>query len=347
MRKELALAAVSALLALGILELGLRLFSEEELLEPPAVYRFGILYTRPPYSSFPHKSRDFDVVYTTNRHGFRGRDHDFRKGKGVCRIVALGDSFTWGTGVADDRTYCSVLEDDLGRWSRSTRYEVVNLGLMALGLVENEYVYRKMGVLFQPDLVVLSFIGNDLEYEILARKDAPEAVNKAASLTLRIRALARDIPGYTALCTRSHLLAWARRNLSRLIVARRDKGMEAGLAALDEAGRLERMESRGIENADRLVDEVCGSGRRLLILDAGDHLRRYKRLHRHLEGRAASGTCPELVRVETGPEHILSKRDWHWNEKGHALVAEMLFRSVVKGGGGRSRRHLASLKKSP
>src|SRR5690349_11815623 len=42
---------------------------------------------------------DFSVVYTINRHGLRDRDYADTPPPGVVRVLALGDSQTFGEGV--------------------------------------------------------------------------------------------------------------------------------------------------------------------------------------------------------------------------------------------------------
>ncbi len=50
-----------------------------------------------------HKHYDFNVDYSTNRYGFRGKFKGEAKQKGKT-IAFIGDSFTFGLGVNDDET---------------------------------------------------------------------------------------------------------------------------------------------------------------------------------------------------------------------------------------------------
>jgi lysophospholipase L1-like esterase len=74
------------------------------------------------------------------------------------RIIALGDSLTYGYGVAREDTYPSVLEQEL---QKSFRVEVLNLGVSG---AQSEDVYkilqRHLPVL-QPDLVLYGVCLND------------------------------------------------------------------------------------------------------------------------------------------------------------------------------------------
>src|SRR5262245_29171607 len=69
---------------------------------------------------------EFDVRVATNALGFREPRLPSPKPAGVTRIVALGDSFTQGYGVAEDEAYPHALEARLA--ARGRRIEVLNLG---------------------------------------------------------------------------------------------------------------------------------------------------------------------------------------------------------------------------
>ncbi len=80
------------------------------------------------------------------------------KRAGIYRIIVLGDSLTYGKGIAVEDTYPAVVERELGK---RFRVEVLNLGVEG---AESEDIYRilrdKLPVL-QPDLVVYGVCLND------------------------------------------------------------------------------------------------------------------------------------------------------------------------------------------
>jgi hypothetical protein len=90
--------------------------------------------------------------------GYRGQ-HDVpaTKPAGRVRVVALGDSFTFGEDVGDEDTWVhqlGVLRPDL---------EPVNLGVHAYGHDQMLLTLREEGPWLRPDLVVLGFVHIDLE----------------------------------------------------------------------------------------------------------------------------------------------------------------------------------------
>ena len=105
--------------------------------------------------------RDFvsltgDVVNSSPR-GTRGRvEHSYEKTPGRTRIVAVGDSYTFGREVSDDSTYPSRLGQLL------PRAEVINLGVVGYGLDQVCLQTREEAVRYHPDLVILGFLSVDV-----------------------------------------------------------------------------------------------------------------------------------------------------------------------------------------
>jgi hypothetical protein len=53
---------------------------------------------------------EFDYLYEYNSKGFRDAEHEYDKQPGVFRILATGDSFTFGVGAEYEQTYLRHLE---------------------------------------------------------------------------------------------------------------------------------------------------------------------------------------------------------------------------------------------
>lgn len=104
--------------------------------------------------------RDFDFHGTqlsTDAIGARGtREYAVPRASGATRIVALGDSFTFGEGVGDDDTWPAQLERSLAS------AEVVNLGAPAYAHDQMYFALEDVGVALEPDVVILGFYPNDL-----------------------------------------------------------------------------------------------------------------------------------------------------------------------------------------
>lgn len=97
-----------------------------------------------------------------NALGFRGQEHSTAKPPGVFRIIVLGDSFTIGTGVAEDEMYTTVLEKELRARFPTKPIELINLGVGGWSAVDEIKLLEKVGPLLKPDLVIVGFVGNDV-----------------------------------------------------------------------------------------------------------------------------------------------------------------------------------------
>lgn len=96
----------------------------------------------------------------TNSMGFRDRERAPARTSSALRIVALGDSFTWGSGVVYDEAFITLVERGLNETSPGV--EVVNLGLVGYQPEEYLSLLKAHGLTYQPDLVLLNFfVGND------------------------------------------------------------------------------------------------------------------------------------------------------------------------------------------
>jgi len=103
------------------------------------------------------------VVYqgapvTTNAAGFRGPAIAATKPAGVERIVGIGDSFMFGQGVADHETHLARLEA-----RRGGSVETANLAVPGYNAAMEVETLLEKGLRLRPDIVVIEFIGNDLD----------------------------------------------------------------------------------------------------------------------------------------------------------------------------------------
>ena len=114
-------------------------------------------------SELTHVTDEFKVTYRINSMGFRDVEHTFTKPQGVFRIVAIGDSFTWGQGAESEDTYPYQLEATLNsRPGRHPRIEVINLGICNYFTEPERLALEYYGKQFKPDMVLLGFVRNDV-----------------------------------------------------------------------------------------------------------------------------------------------------------------------------------------
>jgi len=107
-----------------------------------------------------------DKTVSSNSHGVRGAaERGYSKPAGVTRIVTLGDSFTFGEDVGDDETWSQQLERSL------PGTEVLNLGVHGYAHDQMLLYLQEEGIRYHPDLVLLGFMGDDMERNLLRFRD--------------------------------------------------------------------------------------------------------------------------------------------------------------------------------
>ncbi len=101
------------------------------------------------------------VPIRINHKGLRGPELPYTKQSHVRRILYLGDSVTFGFGLEDEQTFPFLVEQHLNR-KKTAAVETVNAGVDGYSPWQ-EYIYlMKEGLNYQPDLVVVSFVLNDV-----------------------------------------------------------------------------------------------------------------------------------------------------------------------------------------
>src|SRR2546428_2640892 len=130
----------------------------------------GLIYG--PHERVRYRTPEFDVIVTTNSLGLRDRELRPRVA-GVTRLLALGDSFTYGWGVAVEDAWPRVLETELTQ--RGVVVEVINGG--AAGGRPKKYggVAARPGPVVRPHVAFLAVLpGGDLLLMAEARCDAKQ-----------------------------------------------------------------------------------------------------------------------------------------------------------------------------
>jgi hypothetical protein len=164
---RLALIAAGVVAALAIAEIVLRI-----VMPRPVFY----IYDRhtgwtlnPGASGWQHQ--EGTAWLAINREGMRGPEVSERKPPGTIRIAVLGDSFTEAQQVAQDATFCAVMQHRLGDCPApgAKAVQVLNFGVDGYGTTQELITLRRRVWQFHPDAVVLAFFtGNDLRNNTVA-----------------------------------------------------------------------------------------------------------------------------------------------------------------------------------
>ena len=116
------------------------------------------------YESNPrgYFEKDNSITYRLNNYGFRDHDYTQEKPEGVKRIIVLGDSFAFGTGVRPEHTFCNRLEQLLAKAGFSV--EVLNFSTSGWCTRDEIAYLQNMGMKFSPDLILVAYVLNDADY---------------------------------------------------------------------------------------------------------------------------------------------------------------------------------------
>jgi len=97
--------------------------------------------------------------YSINSLGFRDYEYALEKPEGVFRIIAIGDSYTFGKGIALEYTYPKLLEKKLRGLGK--RIEVLNFGVYGYNTVQEYWMIKEKAILFHPDMIIILYTLND------------------------------------------------------------------------------------------------------------------------------------------------------------------------------------------
>jgi len=109
----------------------------------------------------PGAIKEFHNISSRNQLGFHDHEYTFAKSEGAFRIIVLGDSFVEAKEVPIAKSFHKILEKKLND-SFSFPIEVISLGRSGNGTIKNMKILLDYGFCFQPDLVIMQFLSNDL-----------------------------------------------------------------------------------------------------------------------------------------------------------------------------------------
>ena len=134
-----------------------------------------------------------------NRFDMRDRPYELSASQGVSRIVAMGDSVTFGLGVALENTYSKKLELALNQEAPAGQsFQVMNFGVSGYSTDSELELFQLKARLFKPDVVVVGYAMNDPIH--------------TSSLALAAAATMKTDTDFETLAKKSQLLAWAKMN---------------------------------------------------------------------------------------------------------------------------------------
>lgn len=118
-------------------------------------------------TTIQRNDREFKASYSLNSFGMRGPETAIEKPAGTTRILFVGDSFTLGYTVDDEKSFVRVLERDL--LADGHKVEALNGGTEGYSTDQELLFLQTVGKQFKPDYVVFAPYLNDVFQNTTAR----------------------------------------------------------------------------------------------------------------------------------------------------------------------------------
>ncbi|OGG06002.1 hypothetical protein A3D05_03450 [Candidatus Gottesmanbacteria bacterium RIFCSPHIGHO2_02_FULL_40_24] len=118
-------------------------------------------FVLPPNSKALYKNQEFNFTVETNKIGFRGKNYQIPKSVNTFRILAIGDSFTYGWGTNNIDIWTTLLENKLANRFKDKKVEIFNIGKPGLSprdYLENVKNYTK---LYNPNIILVGIVEGD------------------------------------------------------------------------------------------------------------------------------------------------------------------------------------------
>jgi lysophospholipase L1-like esterase len=253
---------------------------------------------------FTNQEAGRDVEYESDAEGFR---IDFITSVDERRLVAVGDSFTYGAGVAAGESFPALLSVALGGWS------LTNAAEPGYGLDQVWQSVVHVALPRKPDLVVAGIYPEDFERIVFAYRRF-ERMNKP---TFRLDSgrlvpmTAGDRPGFVTSFLETH---------SRVFTAARRISFQAGLRyGVGEVWNL------GAAMLDDMM-RVCGDAHVPIVFVSipPETLEPFPALAAHMTKRGALFVDP-LDAMKKAPGPLYLEKNGHLNAAGHAVIANEVF----------------------
>lgn len=157
---------ISALIALGLAEAGLRVFRPwgiEYFHTLP--YHMQGMVDHPQLGYVHPKSVSYELGTNRvelNSHGLRDEEVLYAKEPDERRVLVLGDSVTFGWGVNQGKTFSDRMEPLLSA-ETGNKWQVINAGVNGYNSEQEATYLRIEGMQYSPDIVILVYVDNDID----------------------------------------------------------------------------------------------------------------------------------------------------------------------------------------
>ena len=258
--------------------------------------------------------------HTRNQFGFRGEDWAEEKKANVLRIWALGDSLTFGEGVADSDVYPHLIEIGL---QQDFKVEVLNLGQPGRQSEEIAELVNGLIDKHEPDLVLYGLCHNDF---LPAGKDQYNTRDDYSfPLPKKLKA---------SLLVRTELGKFLEDRYNRFLL---NLGWRADFIddILEDFRSYQGRFSRDMRRINEIVTDRTGLPTISLVLNQHPRSKRNRRLsriaERYMKDAGMTVIPAEPYELEYATKKIklhVSQWEGHPNEKAHRVFAGLFLKEI-------------------
>jgi lysophospholipase L1-like esterase len=290
---------------------------------PPLPYSFyphGIIRSVYPSNPRGYFDENNAIDHVHNSAGWRDAEHSLVKPPATYRILGLGDSYLYGQGVKFEDICLSKLESYLTAKSKNIKIETINTGMSAFNTADERDLLFNRGLQYQPDLVIVHFVLNDVEKDLFKPEPKIEFFRNYLSIYMK-----KD-----KLSNYSYLWSWMRQRFLRHVQG------NTYIRACLESYLSDHSKFAFVRDALKDIKRLCRdyNAKLLVVIFPFYYNLNYKYpfqpIHDHVSTFCEKEGIPVLdllpyYRAYSGPELWVHPVDQHPNEIAHAVAAMAIF----------------------
>jgi len=271
----------------------------------------------------------------TNSHGFRSPALEVEREPSSVRIICLGDSQTFGNGVAQDETYPARLQSRLSLQAPPGPVEVINAGVGGYNIQQEVNLLARIAPVLRPDFATIGFYVNDIDevlnpihFAIIEGEFKRKGFIKRFIPYRLIYALKRSRLVTLVYWRYRILKGHAKRNpLKEILLGKTPRRYQRSWQLIEEA--LRRTQRVAAAHHFRLIVFPIPTGDEFLADHPNEEYRsRFLALARQLRIDSIDPT-PRMKRAGGAFDRYFITWDGHINPVTHDLIAELLVGKVA------------------
>jgi hypothetical protein len=344
---KLLLIFLSIVLTLSALEISFRIIGKlkgidfslyiQELQNPDRLPENMLIgtynnYILRPNSQFLASTSDFSVIYSINSQGFRDKEYAFEKPHHYIRILAFGDSYTFGEGIKYGKRFTDIPE------SYFPNLELLNFGVPGYSLNDAIIFFKNIGLKFDADYLFI-FINTPFimrsqpALEAGCSKDVYEGSKESPLSYLLTLHIDRDdifFKKNKSIANHSFLLSYIKYRIRLFMLKKQfmvyDKSLWHNILSKQDT----QINSLVIDNTKKLIvdlNEICKANHKKLVVINICHINEMNFMFDLSQDIQFIDLAKEL-KAKAKKYSITFKYDPHFNYRAHDFIGRRLIEII-------------------